>query len=109
MARFISGSCMNMSEEKACLCAACQRKLIKYNKAIEQVTKLSSEIISKINVPTSASQAESSHSRPHTGEKRSAVAAPVENDELLTSLKIQMISLWIPLQHAQYFCQKYPF
>ena len=76
---------MNISEEKACLCAACQRRLINYNKAIEQVTKLSSEIISKINVPSSASQAESSHSRPNTGGKRSAVAALVENNEVLTS------------------------
>ena len=60
---------MNLSEEKAWLCAACQRKLINYNKAIEQVTKPSLEIISKINVPTSASQTEPSHSRPHTGDK----------------------------------------
>ena len=43
-------------------------KANKLQKPIEQVTKLSLEIISKVNVPTSVSQTEPSHSRPQTGE-----------------------------------------
>ena len=71
-----------LSEEKAYLCAPCQRNLINYNKAVSKVNELSTAILSNLSAPL---QTELSCSRPHIGEKRSAETAqlggPAQEEE----------------------------
>ena len=63
-----------LREEKAYLCATCQRNLINYSKALLKANQLSSNILSSLSVPSQTGPT----SRPCTGDKRSAETAHLD-------------------------------